>query len=69
MTLHFPPIKKTSWEALRTGLGIYGFMEIERLKKYPPSKEEIAEHREFRRNNPEPDYRKLLKEKLEIDGS
>jgi hypothetical protein len=66
MTLHFPPIRKSSWAALQTGLGIWGLIEIEELKNAPPSKEDIANHRQFRRDNPQPTIEQW---KRKISGS
>ena len=69
MVLHFPPMRKSSWTALRTGLGIWGFSEMENHKKDPPSKDRIAAYQEFRRNNPVTDMRKLHSEEIENHGS
>ncbi len=69
MILHFPPLKKSTWQFLRGGLRIWDNVEAKELKKNPPNKEEIAGYRKWRRNNPEIDYRKLFRQKMENHGS
>ena len=56
MILHFSQMGKSTWQCLKDGLGIWGTVEIEQLKIDPPSKDRIAEHQEFRRNNPVSEY-------------
>ena len=69
MSLHCENMKKPTWEYLKRGFELWDAIKTDKIKRNPPNTESIKAFREFRRDNPSPNYRKMYEKELERSDS